>query len=391
MTDTELKNELDALKKNQADAAAELAKGNKEAFDKAMEAYDIRFAKLETDIKTAALSVPGNGQQENPQAKAYKDYLFTGAVNLEHLKLANPQNSLTGTPDTNGGILIPKTGIQKIIEYSQDGNPMRELADIQTISVGDTYRAADEYGTFGGGWVGERATRSETTTQSYGELQIPLREMYAEPKISNILLSDAEFDIEGRINRQIGRKFAALENAAFFNGAGPDQPTGIMTYTMVADASWERGKFGYIAAGSTSALSGDGIISLVDSLKDQYQGNAKFVMKQATWTAIRQLKVGTSAANMYLLWTPDIVNGQLQNLLLGHPVKLATQMPAVASGAYPIAFGDFRQAYTIVDKMVMAMIRDIYTSKGFTIFYSTKRTGGGATNTEAVKFLKMVS
>lgn len=391
MTDTELKNELDSLKKIQADAIEALKKNQMEAFDKAMEAYDNRFSKLETDCKTAALSVPGNAAQENPQEKAYKDYLFTGSVNLEQLKPANPQNSLTGTPDTSGGILIPKTGIQKIIEYSQDGNPMRELANRVTISVGDTYRFADEYGDFGGGWVGESETRSETSTSSFGEGQIPLREMYAEPPVSNILLSDAEYDIEGIVNRKIGKKFAALENAGFFSGAGPLQPSGILNYTKVADASWARGSFGFIAAGSTSALSGDALINLVDALKDEYQSNATFVMKKETWTKVRQLKAGTSAANMYLLWAPELVNGRLQNTLLGFPIKMATQMAAVAENAYPIAFGDFRQAYTIVDKMVMTMIRDIITKKGFTLFYTTKRTGGGATNTEAVKFLKMVA
>ena len=35
----------------------------------------------------------------------------------------------------------------------------------------------------------------------------------------------------------------------------------------------------------------------------------------------------------------------------------------------------------------VSLIRDVYTKKGWTLFYVTKRTGGAATNTEAVKFL----
>jgi len=391
MTDTELRNELDSLKTIQANAITEMKQGNKEAFDKAMEAYDLRFAKLETDLKNAAITVTQNTTQENPQNKAFNAYLRSGSIDRENIKMADPQNALTSTPGSNGGILVPSTGLQKIIEYSTDGNPMRELADVQTISIGDTYKAGDEYGDCGGGWVGEKETRSETATQNYGELQISLREMYAKPKISDILLEDSAYDVETRLYGKIGKKFSALEHAGFWNGAGPLQPSGILGYSKVADASWERGKFGFIAAGSTSALSGDAILNLIDALADEYQANATFTMKKATWTKVRQLKAGTSAANMYLLWTPELVNGRLQNTLLGYPVKIVSQMEAVAENAYPIAFGDFRQAYTIIDKVAMVIRRNPYLEMGYTYFESRKRTGGGATNTEAVKFLKMVA
>ena len=53
-----------------------------------------------------------------------------------------------------------------------------------------------------------------------------------------------------------------------------------------------------------------------------------------------------------------------------------------------LAFGDFKQAYTIVDRMGIRTLRDPYTAKPYVVCYSTKRTGGGAINFEAVKFLK---
>ena len=38
--------------------------------------------------------------------------------------------------------------------------------------------------------------------------------------------------------------------------------------------------------------------------------------------------------------------------------------------------------------MGMRTLRDPYTAKPYVVFYTTKRTSGGAQNTEALKFLK---
>jgi HK97 family phage major capsid protein len=63
-------------------------------------------------------------------------------------------------------------------------------------------------------------------------------------------------------------------------------------------------------------------------------------------------------------------------------------MPALATDSLSLAFGDFKEAYQIVDRMGIRTLRDPYTAKPYVVFYTTKRTGGGAVNFEAVKFLK---
>jgi HK97 family phage major capsid protein len=66
-------------------------------------------------------------------------------------------------------------------------------------------------------------------------------------------------------------------------------------------------------------------------------------------------------------------------------------MPALATNSLSLAFGDFKQAYLIVDRMGMRTLRDPFTAKPYVVFYTTKRTGGGAQNTEAVKFIKFAA
>ena len=77
--------------------------------------------------------------------------------------------------------------------------------------------------------------------------------------------------------------------------------------------------------------------------------------------------------------------------LNGYPVNIDQYMPTLATGSLSLALGDFGEAYTIVDRIGVRTLRDPYTAKPYVVFYSTKRTGGGALNYEAVKFLKFTA
>ena len=77
--------------------------------------------------------------------------------------------------------------------------------------------------------------------------------------------------------------------------------------------------------------------------------------------------------------------------LNGYPVNIDQYVPALATDSLSLAFGDFREAFTIVDRVGIRTLRDPYTAKPYVVFYSTKRTGSGAVNFEAVKFLKFAA
>ncbi len=73
--------------------------------------------------------------------------------------------------------------------------------------------------------------------------------------------------------------------------------------------------------------------------------------------------------------------------LLGFPVHLGEDMPAVAAGSLSVAFGNFEEGYTIVDRQGMQILRDPYTAAPFVKFRCTKRTGSDVVNFEAIKLL----
>jgi len=63
-------------------------------------------------------------------------------------------------------------------------------------------------------------------------------------------------------------------------------------------------------------------------------------------------------------------------------------MPDVGAGKFPLAFGDFRRGYIIVDRRGTTVLRDPYTAKPYVKFYTTRRVGGGVQNYEAIKLFK---
>ena len=53
-----------------------------------------------------------------------------------------------------------------------------------------------------------------------------------------------------------------------------------------------------------------------------------------------------------------------------------------------MTYGNFNRSYMIIDRIGIRTIRDIYTEKPYTRFYTTKRVGGDVINFQALKILK---
>ncbi len=157
---------------------------------------------------------------------------------------------------------------------------------------------------------------------------------------------------------------------------------------MVANASWVYGKTGYIAGGHASLLNNvDKLFDLQHALKPAYIQNAVWLMNDNTFNVIRKFKDGEGN----YLWRPGLQD-KAPDTLLGKPIVIDDNMPDIGANAYPIAFGDFKRAYTIVDHVSgTRLLRDPYTTKGFVNFYVTKRLAGGISNYEALKFMKIAT
>ena len=71
----------------------------------------------------------------------------------------------------------------------------------------------------------------------------------------------------------------------------------------------------------------------------------------------------------------------------GGPARGGLWWGGGAAGSNSLAFGNFEEGYTIVDRIGMQILRDPYTGAPFIKFRCTKRTGGDVVNFEAIKLL----
>jgi len=296
--------------------------------------------------------------------------------------------SISGAVSQDGGFAVPQEIDAMISSELKEISPIRSLA--QVVQVGSAgYRKLITTGGTASGWVGETAARPETDTPEFAEIAPPSGELYANPAASQSMLDDAAFDLEGWLASEVAMEFARAEGAAFVGGSGVDQPLGFLSSptSMAGDAVRPFGSLQYIGSGDADGFDANPesrLIDLVHTMKAGHRQGAGWVMNSATLSEVRKLKTSDGA----FLWQPGLVDGQ-PDRLLGYPVIEAEDMPDVASGAFPIAFGNFKAGYIIAERSATQVLRDPFTNKPFVHFYATKRVGGQVLDSSAIKLLKI--
>ena len=227
-----------------------------------------------------------------------------------------------------------------------------------------------------------RRDRPETGTPKAGLQRIPVHELFANPKVTQKLLEDNAWNVESWLGNKIGDKFGRVEANPFVVGNGVKKPRGFTTYASGAYMAGGSGKIEQIAAGTGGAISWDDLILVMTALKEFYLGGAIWMMQRASVGKVMLLKDGEGR----YIWQQNQQLGK-PSILLGHEVRQATDMNAVGAAALPVAFGNFKMGYTIVDRVGISTLRDPYSAKPFVQFYTRKRVGGDVTNFEAIKLL----
>ncbi len=345
---------------------------------------DVDEVKARLDRVSRAASRPLlDGSRGSPEVKGFVDgYLRRGSE--------TQVKSISGAAPGDGGYAVPREIDAAIASQLKAISPIRAIA--QVVQVGSAgYRKLVTTGGTASGWVSETGARPGTDTPVFAEIAPPFGELYANPAASQAMLDDAAFDLEGWLAGEIAMEFARAEGAAFISGTGADQPKGFLAAPTAetGDATRPFGTLQFVKSGAASGFDEYAelrLIDLVHALKAGHRQGACWVMNSATLANIRKLKTADGA----FLWQPGLVEGQ-PDRLLGYPVVEAEDMPDVAAGAFPIAFGNFKAGYLIAERSATQILRDPFTNKPFVHFYATKRVGGQLLDSAAIKLLKIAA
>lgn len=340
----------------------------------------------------AAMEIGGGGGDSlDPAAKehsqAFNKWFRKGVDNgLADLEV---KAALTTQSDPDGAFLVPKETESTIDRVLGTVSTMRQLATVMPVGT-DTYQKFVSMGGANAGWVGEEEARPATNTPTLRDIIITVMEMYANPFTTQKMLDDGIIDIAAWLADEVQITFAETEGAAFVSGNGVKKPRGFLAYDTIANASWSWGKLGFTVSGGAAGFAAtdpaDALIDLHYSLKQGMRSGASWLMSDPTMGTVRKMKDGDGT----YLWQAPSAAAELPTIL-GKPVYTDDNMPAIGANAFPIAFGDFRRGYLIADRIGIRVLRDPYTNKPKVGFYTTKRVGGGVTNFEAIKLLKIAA
>lgn len=365
--------------------------------------YDARVGQVEAAVDRmgathAGLMLNGPGGMDthtetDPEYSQTFASWFRKGDRENDLKAANAtgtrqavQAAMSGGVDDAGGYLAPVEWDRRVNKALTPISPMRQIARVIPTTV-RAYSTLYSAAGWGSGWVGEVAARPATTNPELKPLVFPHGEIYANPGVTQNLLDDADFNLAQWLADEVSEEFAKQEGVAFISGNGVNKPRGLLTYVdgAASDDHHPGGNITVVQSGQAAALpNGDGLIDFVYGLPAPYRQNARWLMNSMTAAAIAKFKDGDGN----YLWRETYVAGQPATLL-GYPVVIDENMPDIAAGSLPIAFGDFQKGYVINDRQGIRVLRDPFTNKPFVQFYTTKRVGGGVDDPKALRLMKI--
>ena len=333
---------------------------------------------------------------------AYGEYQRAFVMYLHHgEKMLSPDQTkaLSVGVDAAGGYFVSAEMDNAIVKRLFESSPMRSLARIVTARRDSFEFPIDSNDLVSGGWVGETDARAETATPEVGKGRISTHEQFANPRNTQKLLDDSDFPVEQWLTDKIGDKLTRDEATAFVSGNGVARPRGFLNYsgaaTTQADSARSWGVLQYVATGAAggfdsstvdaTASPADELVDLVATLNPGYRPNATWLMNRSLEALIQKIKDNDGN---YIWRASDIQRGSPASLL-GYPLALGEDLPDAATDSFSVAFGNFRQAYLILERQGTRTLRDPFSAKPYVQFYTTRRVGGDVVNFDAIKLLKM--
>lgn len=281
------------------------------------------------------------------------------------------QNVLSIGTDEQGGYLVPDEFERRLVDALQEQNFFRTLATIIQTSSGDR-KIPVVTGHGEAAWMDENGLYPDSE-DSFGQTTIGAYKLGTAIKISDELLHDSVFDLEGYIASEFARRIGTKEEEAFIVGDGKNKPSGVL----------EGADAGVTTAGA--AISFDDVMDLYHSLRSPYRRSAVWLLNDTTVKALRKLKDG----NGNYIWQPSVQAGQ-PDMILNRPYYTSSFMPDLAAGKKVMAFGDFSY-YWIADRQGRSFKRlnELYAANGQVGFLASQRVDGKLILPEAVKTMAL--
>ncbi len=332
-----------------------------------LERQEALEAELSKPVNTPLTSKPYLGKEPEKKTGRASDDYKNAMLDAFRSNFKRVNNVLQEGVDADGGYLVPEEYDRRLIDTLAEENIMRRLATTITtrgehkINIAATKPAA--------AWIEEGGALSFGDA-TFSQILLDAHKLHVAIKVTEELLYDNVFNLEGYILEQFGKALANAEEDSFLNGDGVGKPLGLFAATGG----------GTVANTLTAAIKSDDMISLVYALKRPYRKNAAFIINDQNLAVLRKLKDNNGA----YIWQPSYQVGE-PDRLLGYAVHTSAYAPLDA-----IAFGDYSY-YNIGDRgsRSFSELRELFAGNGMIGYVAKERVDGKLILPEAVQILKL--
>lgn len=275
---------------------------------------------------------------------------------LRH-KSGEERAQYVNTAEENSGV-IPVSIADQIIEQVESISNVFQQAQKFNSAAGEL-RVPRDSSRDQAGFVGENE-EIPSLRAKFDYAKLTQRRVGGAITLTKQLINDTSFDIVGfsvnKLARQVG---LAVEKAALKGQSENDQFEGILSPKTLELEDLEKVTI-------PAAVTYDDLINIYNSIQPYFLDGSQWIMSRALFNEIVKLEDG----NGHKYVQGGVVNGRLQQLLLGLPVVVSDQLTKEDG----IIFGKVSDAYGI-------MVKD-----GFELQYVTGDTQQATNGTELLVF-----
>lgn len=297
-----------------------------------------------TRTPTPSFEADKSSNKEECYEKAFGSYL--------RCKSDMRTKALAENNNADGGVLVPEQMLQRIIQRRRSIEKIEPRATLinverEVLKI-PTFDAAKNINS-----LNENASISEIDLAgSFGEQEFRLHKYAVLVKVSDELLEDSVFDLEGFLAQYVAKEFAEELEDRYLNGDGIRDPQGLLNVTL--------GNTAITASALTGSAGYDKLVDCYMGLPEQYRNGGAWFVSGDTLQKVMKLKNSDGVP-----YIQQLANGE-PPLLLGKPLIEINAMNAASSAGDAFAlFGDM-SFYYIAQKgsMRVKRLNELYAGNG---------------------------
>lgn len=285
------------------------------------------------------------------------------------------QKAALTTSDGSGGALLPEVRSKEIIKEIIETSPVYANARVYTTSTSSLKIRVKKEGTNNAAAQAEGAAAGTASELSYEFLELKAGKITDKQEVTQEMRDDAEYNVMTEIMQDSGENIAEKVSDLVWNGvggSGNNEFYGIYKDSTVTGEAFE------------AEFNWENLVELPYKLKKKVRASGSYYVSTEALTTMRKFK----DANSQPLYVAPLTQGE-PGMFNGFPVIEDPYMDEVATGKYPVFFGNMRQFYAILRRKGVYMEPKRDADKDMWVVYTRLREGGKVRQKSQGKLFKV--